>query len=124
MQKAVNSLIIKDGDCGDTVGDEILVLESDLWLYKNVYIIEKGIPVFKETLDEYAGKKIKVRSAQFCRNDGSLCSVCVGRDAARYNDGISLMVIAAIGVLLGIKMSSMHKASKELIEFNILDTLV
>ena len=124
MQKAVNSLIIKDGDCGDTVGDEILVLESDLWLYKNVYIIEKGIPVFKETLDEYVGKKIKVRSAQFCRNDGSLCSICVGRDAARYNDGISLMVIAAIGVLLGIKMSSMHKASKELIEFNILDTLV
>lgn len=130
MQKAVNSLVItksdngSPSDCGDTVGDEIFVQESNLWLYKNIYIIENGKVVFKEKLDEYVGKTIKVRSAQFCRNEGSLCEICVGRDAARYNDGISLMVIAAIGVLLGIKMSSMHKASKELLEFNILDTLV
>ena len=124
MQKAVNNLVIKDGDCGDTIGEDLLIHKEDLWLYKNIYIVEKGMPVLKEDLSEYVGRTVRIRTPKSCKYDGSFCEICVGKDTARYKDGISLMVIAAIGVLLGIKMSSMHKASKELLEFDILDTIV
>ena len=122
-QRAVNHMVIEDGDCGDTIGENIFITESNAKIYKNLYIIENNKVNLVEDFKPYIGKTIKIRSVKSCRIKGNLCEVCAGKDASNYKDGISLMVINTFGIVLAISMSAMHKASKETLNFNIFDAI-
>lgn len=124
IQKAINALVIKEGDCGDTIGDHILVNDKNVSFYSNIYIIENDLPVFKENLNGYLGKYVKVRTTQYCKYDGCFCEVCAGKDMENFKDGIQLLVIATLGIMLNSKMKSMHRASKKTMNFNILETII
>lgn len=124
IQKAINALVIKEGDCGDTIGDHILVNYKNVSFYSNIYIIENDLPVFKENLNGYLGKYVKVRTTQYCKYDGCFCEVCAGKDMENFKDGIQLLVIATLGIMLNSKMKSMHRASKKTMNFNILETII
>ena len=124
IQKAINALVIKEGDCGDTIGDHILVNDKNVSFYSNIYIIENDLPVFKENLNGYLGKYVRVRSTQYCKYDGCFCEVCAGKDMENFKDGIQLLVISTIGVLLNLMLKSMHRASKKTMNFNILETII
>ncbi len=119
MQRASNTLVIKDGDCETKEGLPIYVTEKNLKVYKNVYVIEKGVSFFKEDLKEYIGSTVKIRSTQYCKYVDSFCTICGGKDLEEYKNGISLLIIASGGVVLNISMSKLHKAAKQLVNFDI-----
>lgn len=123
IQKAVNALVIVEGDCETTDGDTILVSDINKKFYNNIYIVENGRAVFKENLFDYEGKVVKVRTTQHCKIDGAFCEICAGRDMDNFKEGIQLLVITTLGVMLNSKMSAMHKASKSTMNFNILDSI-
>ena len=87
--------------------------------YKNVYLIEKGISTLKEDLKEYIGQTVEIRSTQYCKYVDSFCTICGGKDLEEYKNGISLLIIASGGVVLNISMSKLHKAAKQLVNFDI-----
>ena len=119
MQRASNTLTIKDGDCETKKGLPITVTEKNYKNYKNVYLIEKGISIFKEDLKEYIGQTVEIRSTQYCKYVDSFCTICGGKDLEEYKNGISLLIIASGGVVLNISMSKLHKAAKQLVNFDI-----
>lgn len=119
MQRASNTLTIKDGDCESKKGLPIDITEKNYKNYKNVYLIEKGISTFKEDLKDYIGQSVEIRSTQYCKYVDSFCTVCGGKDLEEYRNGISLLIIASGGVVLNISMSKLHKAAKQLVNFDI-----
>ncbi len=119
MQRASNTLTIKDGDCESKKGLPIDITEKNYKNYKNVYLIEKGISTFKEDLKDYIGQTVEIRSTQYCKYVDSFCTVCGGKDLEEYRNGISLLIIASGGVVLNISMSKLHKAAKQLVNFDI-----
>lgn len=119
MQRASNTLVIKDGDCETKDGRPIFVTEKNLKTYKNVYVIEKGVSTFKEDLSAYIGQEVIIRTTMYCKYEDSFCTVCGGYDLEEYRNGISLLIIASGGVVLNISMSKLHKASKQLVNFDI-----
>ncbi len=119
MQRASNTLTIKSGDCETKLGLPILVTEKNIKVYENVYIIEKGVSIYKENLKEYIGQTVKIRSTQYCQFVDSFCTVCGNKDLEDYKNGISLLIIASGGVVLNISMSKLHKAAKQLVNFDI-----
>lgn len=119
MQRASNTLTIKDGDCESKKGLPIDITEKNHKNYKNVYLIEKGISTFKEDLKDYIGQTVEIRSTQYCKYVDSFCTVCGGKDLEEYRNGISLLIIASGGVVLNISMSKLHKAAKQLVNFDI-----
>ena len=66
-----------DCDTEKTLELEITNHNSDLILYR--YIIERGKKVLltKENIDNYIGKKVKLRSPMYCTND-KICNICAG----------------------------------------------
>lgn len=119
MQRASNTLTIKTGDCETKNGLPIFVTEKNVKIYKNVYVIEKGVSFFKEDLKDYIGQHIKIRSVQYCQYVDCFCTVCGSKDLEEYKNGISLLIIASGGVVLNISMSKLHKAAKQLVNFDI-----
>ena len=119
MQRASNTLAIKDGDCETKKGLPINITEKNYKNYKNVYLIEKGISTFKEDLKDYIGQTVEIRSTQYCKYVDSFCTICGGKDLEEYRNGISLLIIASGGVVLNISMSKLHKAAKQLVNFDI-----
>lgn len=124
MQRASNSITIKDGDCGSKEGLEVYVNDLNIERYKNVYVIQNGVSVFKESIESYKGKYINIRNPQYCKYKDNYCEICSGKELLEYRNGISLLIISSAGVVLNLKMKGMHKASKHLHNFNILNTIV
>lgn len=121
MQRASNALYIKEGDCGTKLGLPMLITEKNLKKYSNTYIVEKGITIFKESLKDYIGKTVILRSTMGCKNVDCFCEICGSKDLLEYKNGVSLLIISSAGVVLNLKMKALHKASKQLVKFNITD---
>lgn len=124
MQRASNSLSIKEGDCGSNEGLEVYVNDLNIERYKNVYVIQNGVSTFKESIESFKGKTIYIRNPQYCKYNDNYCEVCTAKELLEYKNGISLLIISSAGVVLNLKMKGMHKASKQLLNFNILNTIV
>ena len=68
-------------DCGTKLGLELTLTEDNIEKYYYQYIIKKNGGyecLTSENKDKYLNKKVKIRSAMFCKND-KICSVCAGK---------------------------------------------
>lgn len=123
MQRASNSLVIKEGDCNTKRGLPIYVDKLALERYKNVYVLQNGKSVKYETLESFKDKTIEIRNTMYCNYKDSYCEICAGEDLKDYTNGISLLIVESGGIVLNLKMKGMHKASKQTLNFNIIESI-
>ena len=101
-------------DCG-TKGYQELVIPPSMkakFLYR--YVIDGGklILLTKDNIDNYVGKKIKLRSIMYCGADSGVCMTCAGKQYEQIEiDSIGLTTSTLTGALLNLKMKAFHDSS-------------
>ena len=119
----------EDGtDCGTKLGLEMTLDNSNIEDYYFQNIITSGGKGY-ETLtsdnkDKFIGKKVKIRTPMFCKND-KICSVCAGRRF--YIMGIKNIGLTSGRVpntLLNASMKNFHIAKVKYDEVNINELLI
>lgn len=111
-------------DCGTKGYVDIVIPKSmkNKFLYR--YIIENGKPVMlkNENIDQYVGKRVKLRSIMYCGCDSGVCMTCAGRLFEKLQiDSIGLTTSTLTGALLNLKMKAMHDTSVKVNEIDLDD---
>ena len=101
-------------DCGTKGYVEIVIPPSmkSKFLYR--YVIDGGKPVLLDNsnIDNYVGKKVKLRSIMYCGCDSGVCMTCAGRLFEKLQiDAIGLTTSTLTGALLNLKMKAFHDSS-------------
>jgi len=126
MLRAISSLHIVKGDCKTKLGKDIIVNDNIKDSLVGRYMMTtKGPKVIKNVseLDKYVGKKITIRSPQFCKSKGSaFCSVCSGDSVSDYGNFV-INVTDVSNILLYMNMSSMHNTSIQGMNTNPIDNI-
>lgn len=107
--RATNSIKIKEGDCGSTVGLRITVSKDNVNSLLGRYELINKKPVEIKDISGYVGKIVEIRSPMYCKD--RLCSTCVGSVMKDYKTGVSLLVTEVSNILLNTPMKAMHKTS-------------
>ena len=108
-------------DCGTTQYLEIVLtpwMKSDM---RYRYIIEnnKLVLLDDKIIDKYVGKKIKLRSPLYCKND-KLCSVCAGQMAEKLGiTNIGLTTSRVATTLLNMGMKKFHDSTASINKLDI-----
>lgn len=118
--KATSNYTIKEGDCGTTMGKELLVTKDNKTSLINRNILVNGKTIKIDNPDEYIGKVIVLRSPMYCKEKGSAwCSACVGGNMKDYKQGVSLVVTNISSIILNTSMKSMHNSQVSLFNVNL-----
>lgn len=101
-------------DCGTKGYVEIVIPPSmkSKFLYR--YVIDGGKLVLLDNsnIDNYVGKKVKLRSIMYCGCDSGVCMTCAGRLFEKLQiDAIGLTTSTLTGALLNLKMKAFHDSS-------------
>ena len=100
-------------DCGTKLGLEFTLTEDTIedYYFQNIIKPNGGYErLTSENKDKYLNKKVKLRSAMFCKND-KICSVCAGQRF--YIMGIKNMGVTTgrvTNTLLNAGMKNFHNA--------------
>lgn len=128
--RATSAITIEEGDCGTTIGKELLVTadiaESLIGRYMFTSTSNrdgKNYMPIKDTAS-LIGQTIEIRSPMFCKKEGStFCTVCAGEVLSNYKTGISLLVTDISGILLNSSMKSMHSHTLKTMSFDITEAI-
>ena len=123
LTRASANLRVEGDDCGTKLGTRVIIRENEKSRYIDRYIItDKGaILLTKDNIDSFVGKRVAIRSAMFCKNNGlTYCKTCLGKNLASNELGLSMAVSEVGSKFMGISMSAMHTVSADLVE--ILET--
>jgi hypothetical protein len=75
-----------------------------------------------ENIDQYVGKRVKLRSIMYCGCDSGVCMTCAGRLFEKLQiDSIGLTTSTLTGALLNLKMKAMHDTSVKVNEIDLDD---
>lgn len=101
-------------DCGTKGYVEIVIPPSmkSKFLYR--YVIDGGklVMLDNSNIDNYVGKKVKLRSIMYCGCDSGVCMTCAGRLFEKLQiDAIGLTTSTLTGALLNLKMKAFHDSS-------------
>ena len=101
-------------DCG-TKGYQELVIPPSMknkFLYRYVIDGDKKVLLTKDNIDNYVGKKVKLRSIMYCGADSGVCMTCAGKMYEQIEiDSIGLTTSTLTGALLNLKMKGIHDSS-------------
>ena len=101
-------------DCHTKGYIEIVIPASmkSKFLYRYIIDGDKLVMLDNNNMDNYVGKKIKLRSIMYCGCDSGVCLTCAGRLYEKLEiDGIGLTTSTLTGALLNLKMKSFHDTS-------------
>ena len=101
-------------DCHTKGYIEIVIPASmkSKFLYRYIIDGDKLVMLDNNNIDNYVGKKIKLRSIMYCGCDSGVCLTCAGRLYEKLEiDGIGLTTSTLTGALLNLKMKSFHDTS-------------
>lgn len=108
-------------DCHTKVTLDIVLTARNARGYMYQYIMENGkaIRLDDDTIDQYIGKLVHLRSYMFCTNPSSCCSICAGTryyDLEMENPGLTAGKIS--NGLLNKRMKIRHSSKIELYRVN------
>lgn len=119
---------ISEDDCGSTLGMEHDITEKNKKEFIGFFRINgNGNPelINEKTVDNYVGKRIKMRSPMFCRIDrANFCKTCLGNANSENPTGLGSLAGAVGSQLLYIKMKKMHGTSLKTVPFDFESTFV
>ena len=111
-------------DCGTKGYIETVIPKSMKSKFIYRYVIDNGKPVLMDdnNIDNYVGKKVKLRSIMYCGCDSGVCMTCAGTLFEKLQiDSIGLTTSTLTGALLNLKMKSFHDTSVKVSEINLDD---
>ena len=113
----------KDTDCGTKLYTELEVTKdvSKMIIYR--YIIEnnKLILLTPDNIDNYIGKKVKLRSPLYCKGN-KYCNKCLGELYYMMNlDNIGLIANRVGTSLLNESLKAFHDLSLKIVDIDIFD---
>jgi len=114
LTAAFQDITISDQeDCGTTMYLEVLV---DNWTKKDImyrYIKDgsKLVLLTDDNINNYMGKKVKLRSIMFCKNK-TVCKTCAGKMFEMLGiKNIGLTTAKLSGTLLNLNMKKFHNST-------------
>lgn len=88
-------------------------------LYKGRYLVNSNKPLTESDLQKYIGKKIHLRSTQWCSSpDNTVCPICIGDTIYATKIGISALANTMTSTLMLIDMSAMHTSGLKTTKYN------
>lgn len=111
-------------DCGTKGYIEIVIPPSmkSKFLYRYVIDNNKLVMLDDNNMDNYVGKKIKLRSIMYCGCDSGVCMTCAGKLFEKLQiDSIGLTTSTLTGALLNLKMKAFHDSSVKVNEIDLND---
>lgn len=111
-------------DCGTKGYIELVIPPSMKAKFIYRYVIDGGKTVLLDdsNIDNYVGKKIKLRSIMYCGCDSGVCMTCAGRLYEKIQiDAIGLTTSTLTGALLNLKMKAFHDSSVKVNEIDLDD---
>jgi hypothetical protein len=111
LLRASSNINIVKGDCGTKLGKPIDVDGSNYkqLVGRSVQLKEGPILVDAESAKAYVGRRVMVRSPQFCHSPlTDRCEVCMGKNLADNPDGASVAISNVGSTFLAIFMSAAH----------------
>jgi len=121
-----DSTIVED-DCGTERYLPIMLTKSNykLFLYRNIIVGNKLVILDKETISNYIGKEIKLRSPMYCKSNDGYCYACMD---TRFKDvGVKLLNVQPIGIssqFVTLSLRSQHGTKTELLNIDNLNTIL
>lgn len=98
LLRASSNIRVIDGDCGTKLGMPYEVNASNVGMLVGHSVITTSGFKLVETKDqagEYMGKKLMMRSPQYCgMRHTDFCTVCMGTNLSRNKDGVSMAITA------------------------------
>lgn len=111
-------------DCGTKGYIETVIPKSMKAKFIYRYVIDNGklVLIDDSNIDNYVGKKVKLRSIMYCGCDSGVCMTCAGTLFEKLQiDSIGLTTTTLTGALLNLKMKSFHDTSVKVNEINLDD---
>ena len=123
--RATNHIRVKQRDCGTKMGKEMVVDKSNVGRLRGKSIIENGKTIKIENPNDYLGKKIVLRTVNYCNEPNrNFCSVCMGDNLSRNETGVAGAIANFGNYLLYIKMKATHKTGAKLTQLVIDDMCI
>lgn len=127
LLRALANLRVKQGDCKTVVGLEFFADANNAFRLVNRYLIDGSETVFVENqqqAESYIGKKLMVRSPQYCSfGVTDFCSVCVGSLLAANPMALPIAGSDMGSTFLSIYLAMAHGKSTVTESFNLKDIL-
>lgn len=111
LLRASSNINIKPGDCGSTMGVDVLLDDKKAKKYLNFTAqTEQGtVKLSEEVIGSYLGKQIKVRSPMYCKLDHTdYCATCVGPRLAENPTGASSAISDFGSIMMLMFMKAVH----------------
>lgn len=105
-----NHAIIEE-DCKSILGLDRVIAVGKAKRYIGYYVLEggKSVQLNAENIDQYAGKRVVIRSPQYCHTPGAgFCARCMGDTNARFPNSLGTQASDVGSMMLGIFMSKAH----------------
>lgn len=114
LLRAISSVHVVNKDCGSKLGKDVIVNDNIKASLVGRYLLtNKGPKVIKDIseIDKYIGKKITIRSPQYCKTKGNgFCNICSGDSVSKYGN-FTIGVTDISNILLYQKMKLMHNTA-------------
>lgn len=124
--RSSDNIKVVDGDCGTKVYQERVLRGRyrDKYIGRNIVDKGKVVLLTSDNIDQYAGKKVKLRSAKTCKAPKSTrCEVCMGTGLSKRTRGIPLGITELSGPIISYNMAAMHGRVKRTIKTDLRDAL-
>lgn len=118
---------IREDDCKTTLGDRVLITEHNHDTFEGYYYLNRegvAIPYNHANSTQYVGKRMIIRSPQFCQSPGmTYCKKCMGDKLSEHPEALSTVISELGNRILNMFMSLMHGRSLSTTKFDILEEL-
>ena len=129
LVSAFQNVILGDAesDCKTTEYLEVKINASDIKnnFFQLRYISEGNnlVLLTKDNINSYVGKKVKMRSPMYCRNE-KICNKCAGELYYKLGvKNVGLLFSRMGGILLNVSMKSFHDSSIKVREVSLADII-
>lgn len=115
-----NTRIVED-DCGTTLGLPLTLTKENARFYLSSSVIDgdKVVELTDETLPNFIGKRVLLRSPGFCRSKGAnYCKTCVGQAIAKTPTALSTYAADIGSVFLNCFLKQMHGKAMTLVPWD------
>jgi hypothetical protein len=112
---------ITEADCGSRLGLNRIIPVDKANRWVGYYLIEGNqiVHLTEENISKYAGKRVVVRSPQFCHTTGSgFCARCMGDANAKFPNSLGGQAADIGSMMLYIFMAKAHGTALRTTRFN------
>jgi len=123
LLRASSNINVIPGDCGAQIGMPTDISGDNYKKLIGRSVVTKDGPILvdSESASAFVGKRVLIRSPQFCHSPlTDRCEVCMGKNLADNPDGASIAISNVGSTFLGIFMSAAHSKGTSVAKMDVM----